>query len=142
VLVDRIAVPCEDTLRWAQWFEDTEGRRVGYTTIGRLSVSTICLGLNHNFGGWGDRRPILFETMIAFDQGGNRPAGTSKWSDLQLRCSTWLEAEAQHARVVSQVHREHYPERYEPEEMWDERGRPEEVRGADIRYPRPRRGHA
>lgn len=52
-----------------------------------VTVSTVFLGLDHNFG---DGPPLLFETMIF---GGPH-------ADFQARCSTWSEAEKQHADAL------------------------------------------
>jgi hypothetical protein len=58
-------------------------------------VSTVFLGCNYQFR---PGPPILFETMVFSDGAG----------DVEMeRCSTWLEAEAQHKRMVEQV-REKY----------------------------------
>lgn len=81
--------------KWAEWFgrSSTDGSRVvAQTEVGASVVSTVFLGLDHQ---WGHGPPILFETMIFTD-------GESE--DFQQRCSTWLEAEAQHGRVVAMVH--------------------------------------
>jgi hypothetical protein len=77
-----------DLLAWARWFEDAE-RHVGRTQVGEADVSTVFLGIDHNFSGVGG--PILFETMIF---GG--PCSESQW-----RYRTWDEAAAGHARVVA-----------------------------------------
>jgi hypothetical protein len=87
-----------DFLSWGQWFGEAGAARVvAQEQIGRYFVSTIFLGLNHNFASMlrqgGDCRPYLFETMIFLD-------GESGdcW-----RCATWEEAEAQHAAVLATV---------------------------------------
>ncbi len=74
-----------DSLLWAQWFE-TAHRVIGNDTIGDARVSTVFLGINHN---WGDGPPLLFETMIF---GGVHDG----W---QERCSTYEEALAMHAKA-------------------------------------------
>lgn len=66
---------------------ETAERRVARTEIGPLTVSTVFLGLDH---GSGKGPPVLFETMI-FDGGED---------GYQTRCSTWAEAEIQHAAAV------------------------------------------
>lgn len=85
----------EGLLRWARSLEVSD-RRVAETWLYFRScrVSTVFLGLDHNFGrilsGNADLPPLLFETM-------------SFWlhnSEHQERCATWLEAEAMHRRVV------------------------------------------
>ncbi len=87
VLVDKTPMPCEDLDTWAKWFESAE-RRVGLTEVGKRSVSTVFLGLDHSFG---DGPPKLFETMIFDEQ------GKEIWCQ---RASTWDEAEACHRRAI------------------------------------------
>jgi hypothetical protein len=50
-----------DWLTWAEWFEKTE-RHVADDTIGASRVSTVFLGLDHNFHATGP--PVLFETLV------------------------------------------------------------------------------
>lgn len=64
--------------------------RVALTKIGDVKISTVFLGLNHQFS---DGPPILFETMVL---GGEH-------DQYRQRCSTWAEAEAMHARAVERV---------------------------------------
>lgn len=77
-----------DPDRMVQWGENHEQhRRVAETQVGDVCVSTIWLGLDHNyFGG----RPLLFETMTFID---GEPGD-------QWRYSTWGEAEASHMEIV------------------------------------------
>jgi hypothetical protein len=95
LLVGQTPVPCVDLLTWAREFE-TMDRRVAETTVGDFWVSTVFLGLDHNWGHRGS--PLLFETMVF-------PADKdTRGLDIHCeRCSTWLEAEAQHARIVEEV---------------------------------------
>jgi hypothetical protein len=51
-----------DLWEWVVLFEDTERRQVARTTIGRVTISTVWLGLNHCFLGEGP--PLIYETMI------------------------------------------------------------------------------
>lgn len=90
VLDGKKPVPCYDTMEWGRWFE-TADRHVAYTKTGNGTVSTIFLGVNHNFRQGG--KPIFFETMVLggiFDK------------DMQ-RYSTWGEAEEGHKRKVKYV---------------------------------------
>jgi hypothetical protein len=90
ILVDRLPVAV-DLLTWARWFEgNLETRRIGDTKIGKTRVSTVFLGLDHNYWG-GD--PLLFETMVF---GGPLDSEMS-------RCATYAEAERQHAEAVATV---------------------------------------
>lgn len=75
-----------DLMRWARSFNSN--RRVALTKIGAVEVSTVFLGINHNFG---DGEPILFETMIFDETSANR-----EW-----RYATWDEAQAGHDRIVA-----------------------------------------
>lgn len=78
---------------WARWFENGSKRRVRLTKVGKYKVSTVMLGLNHQ---WGNGPPLLFETM-AFDGdvSGNEVACE--------RCSTWDQALTQHDAVVDSL---------------------------------------
>lgn len=79
-----------DCYAWAKWLETRkgeEGWRVGHHVADGIEVSTVFLGLNHN---WGDGEPLIFETMVF---GG--PLDSE-----QERYSTWEEAEAGHASMV------------------------------------------
>jgi hypothetical protein len=49
-------------MTWARWFENSQNRVVKQDMIGDVKVSTVFLGLNHNFGL--DGPPVLWETMI------------------------------------------------------------------------------
>lgn len=89
ILVGQSPVVEPDLITWAKWFEAND-RTVARTEIGASVVSTVFLGLNYN---WGSGPPLLFETMVFTDgDGGNECR----------HCSTWLEAEAQHAEVVAE----------------------------------------
>jgi hypothetical protein len=82
-------------LQWAVWFGRRQYNRqriVAQTQIAPgLTVSTVFLGLDHNFSGKGP--PLLFETMVFNDYG----AGDC-W-----RWATWGAAEAGHLDVVDQM---------------------------------------
>ncbi|HEX3523965.1 MAG TPA: hypothetical protein VHT52_17995 [Stellaceae bacterium] len=83
----RTPVLCDDLLVWGQWMQ-VANRQVAETAIGDARVSTVFLGLDHQWSD--DGPPLLFETMIF---GG-------VYSERQFRCSTWDEAEIQHAAVI------------------------------------------
>lgn len=57
---------------------------------GDIEVSTVFLGLDHN---WGDGPPLLFETMVF---GGPLDQEQERWS-------TWDEAEAGHRATVERA---------------------------------------
>lgn len=87
VLRGHEAVPVADVMEWAREFEYAH-RHVGATHVGPWWVSTVFLGLDHQYG---DGPPLLFETMVFRDGKGDQ------WCD---RCSTWEEAEAMHQRGI------------------------------------------
>jgi hypothetical protein len=91
---DKLAIPCKNVIEWAMWFENMERRRVAQDTIDNNWVSTVFLGLDHNFRPSGD--PILFETMVFTD-------GESGSMD---RYRTWAEAAAGHERIASMLRHE------------------------------------
>jgi hypothetical protein len=70
-------------------FGDDEYKRVAFDTIGECDVSTVWLGLDHNFRGEGP--PIIFETMVF---------GEGPYADYQWRYSTEEEARRGHETVV------------------------------------------
>lgn len=81
------AVACDDLMKWAKWYE-TVDRHVAKTDISdEVNVSTVFLGLNHNYG---DGEPVLFETMVF---GG-------ELDEEMERYSTWEEAKEGHKRWV------------------------------------------
>ncbi len=82
-------IPEDDLLAWAKWYE-TAARRVGDTSIGKVRVSTVFLGIDHQFG---NGPPLLYETMVF--------GGIS--NEEQWRYPTRIEAEAEHAAVVERV---------------------------------------
>jgi hypothetical protein len=91
-LIGQTAVPVHGgVLEWAQKFE-TMDRRVAETRLfGMCDVSTVFLGLDQS---WGGGPPLLFETMAFwYCEGGYE----------QERCSTWLQAQEQHARMCAEV---------------------------------------
>ncbi len=79
-----------DVVKWAEWFQSAD-RCVAQEQVGDALISTIFLGVNHNFT---DGPPIVWETMIF---GG-------KLDQEQVRCSgSRKDAEAMHARMVQKV---------------------------------------
>ena len=88
-LIGQTPVPEPDLLTWGKWME-TADRVVSQTTISGKLVSTVFLGLDHNFG---DGEPLLFETMI-FSEDGD---GMEEYCE---RYTTWLEAELGHKRAI------------------------------------------
>lgn len=77
---------------WAEWFENSANRIIKQEQVGPYWVSTVFLGIDHNFSMEGP--PLLFETMI-FREG---------WRDLYCdRYSTYEEALAGHAIAVYQA---------------------------------------
>lgn len=89
-------VVTEDEEEWMafNFYEPDGPRRVGWTEIGwgRI-VSTVFLGINHNFG---SGPPLLFETAV-FTPKTDLNDGT--WDILQ-RYSTWPDAVEGHERAV------------------------------------------
>lgn len=89
ILIGQTPVPEPDLLKWAQWMKDND-RRVDRTQVGPYDVSTVFLGVDHNWMRKGP--PILFETLVF---------SADKSIDMEMdRCSTWIEAEEMHARMV------------------------------------------
>jgi hypothetical protein len=88
--------PCEDTLRWAVWFEDIHNRVVLQDRFGPLLVSTVFLGLDHNWLLTGP--PVLWETMV-FDESDGRKS----LDDYSQRYTSKLEALEGHHEICVAV---------------------------------------
>lgn len=88
ILKDKIPVEEKDIIKWGKLMEGN--RKVKRTEIGDVSVSTVFLGLDHQ---WGKGPPLLFETMIF---GG-------KLDQEQDRYSTWDQAVEGHNKMVGMV---------------------------------------
>lgn len=86
ILDGHTPVAC-DLMTWARMFEKAD-RHVAKTEKGGVKVSTVFLGLNHQYG---EGPPLLFETMIF---GGEH-------DQYQDRCSTWEQAEKMHAEACA-----------------------------------------
>ncbi|PWT75885.1 MAG: hypothetical protein C5B60_04755 [Chloroflexi bacterium] len=82
-------IPC-DIWEWGE-IMDSPRRIVAQDYIGDEHVSTVFLGLDH---GWG-ACPLIFETMIF--------APGKDYDQEQWRCSTWADAEQQHAEALKLV---------------------------------------
>ena len=79
-----------DMFTWGHWLV-TANRQVAWDEIPDAQVSTVFLGLDHNF--YNNGPPILFETMIF---GG--PLDGEQW-----RYATWKEAERGHAAALAKA---------------------------------------
>lgn len=81
---------------WGAWVQKDPGRRIlERTTVGHHDVSTVFLGIDHNFGVHG--APILWETMV-FDKGTCRES--DRFGDLGGRYETQEQAQAGHDAAV------------------------------------------
>ena len=58
--VDGVPAEEPDLMKWATEFRGAD-RTVKKTTIGDILVSTVFLGLDHQ---WGEGPPLLYETMV------------------------------------------------------------------------------
>jgi hypothetical protein len=81
-----------DLIIWSNFFRSMT-RRVAQDKVEKILISTVFLGLNHNFSSTGP--PILFETMIF---GG-------KHDKYQRRYSTWEQANKGHQEALKLVKR-------------------------------------
>ncbi len=88
MLIDGKIVKTKDLLLWGRWMEKHSDRVIERTTVDGVDISTVFLGLDHNWGGNGP--PILFETMIF---GGEH----DEYCD---RCATLAQARKMHTRAL------------------------------------------
>jgi hypothetical protein len=91
VLDGRKILRAGSLIKWAIAFE--KQRWVASTRVAGHRVSTVFLGIDHNFSRIGP--PILFETMVFAG------AAMADWS--MRRYATYEEAEAGHRDMVAQV---------------------------------------
>lgn len=85
ILKDKKVIECFDLLEWGRFMEE-KSRIVKQEVVNGVNISTVFLGLDHNFD---EGELLAFETMIF---GG-------KHDDYQERCSTWEQAEEMHAKA-------------------------------------------
>ena len=90
ILAGKTVVPCHDLLTWGKWVQ-TADRNVARDFIGATRISTVFLGLDHNYED--DGEPLIFETMVF----GGPLDGE------MVRYSTWEAAEKGHAAMVARV---------------------------------------
>lgn len=89
-----------ELMEWAMQLEElsqTGKRKVANDIIHGKHVSTVWLGLNHNFG---IGKPLVFETMVFSEH----DSATDIYMD---RYTTWEEAEAGHKKAIEWV-KKHY----------------------------------
>ena len=80
-----------DALTWAKNFE-TADRNVAKDTIGKFLVSTVFLGLDHNWSGEG--LPVLWETMVF---------GLPDDEEMMLRYTSKADALQGHKRTCDEI---------------------------------------
>lgn len=91
ILKDGKPVAADDFTEWANWYEEYD-RAVKKTQVGSYEVSTVFLGIDHN---WSDEGPpVLFETMVF---------GDGAYDEQCDRCCTLEEARKQHEAMVRLV---------------------------------------
>lgn len=90
----------DDVRKWAEDFEGNRRIKSDKLAHGTM-VSTVFLGLDHNFGGDDgdpDYRPVVFETMVF-----GPPLWIGAWNQYQTRYSSYEEAVAGHAAVMKSL---------------------------------------
>lgn len=66
---------------WSSFIEGpVEGRVVGKSEVGRYEVSTVFLGLDHNYSDKGD--PLVFETMVFDSRKEEDPSLIARYSNM------------------------------------------------------------
>ncbi len=89
ILQNQTVVSVPSAKEFGEWVE-TADRVVSKNQVGDVEVSTVFLGIDHQFY---EGPPLLFETMVF---GGDL-------DQTCLRCSTWDEAVEQHENILSEV---------------------------------------
>jgi hypothetical protein len=97
-------IPCYSLIEWGRWLEELDHRSLWWTGNATKWVSTVFLGLDHNYCFSGP--PILFETMAFrhegrmmedYFSGEMRPVAETL---CQERYSSWDDAEIGHKAAV------------------------------------------
>jgi hypothetical protein len=88
---------------WTVALVDNDTRRVAFTEMGNIEISTVWLGLDHNF--WCSGSPLIFETMVF---GG-------EYNNWQQRYCTEEQAKVGHNQVVAALRAGLAPH----EEVWE-----------------------
>lgn len=83
-----------DLLEWARLFEDKNYQVVSRYKDERVIISTVWLGIDHN---WGNGPPLIFETMVFARSKDIDP----KFHNLQWRWTTEEEAKKNHEIIVN-----------------------------------------
>lgn len=90
ILKGKSIIHTKDVLVWARYFEKSDRIIKQEELPNGYFVSTVFLGLDHNFGIEGE--PLLFETMVF--------KGRSREEMTQDRCSTYNQAVKIHKEKV------------------------------------------
>lgn len=104
-LIGRLPVPVYDVSEWTKVAEiGTDAWRIAETVVGPLHVSTIFLGLDHNWSPDSDALAVLFETVVLGDDSDMKPPTNLRelllGNQYQRRYATWDEAEQGHDAAV------------------------------------------
>lgn len=86
---DRKPRRCTSAEEWEAAMRDEAARQVAFDKVGAVEISTVFLGLDQSLGRRGGP-PVVFETMVF-----NAPSAYVE------RYTTWADAEAGHAAVVT-----------------------------------------
>lgn len=85
--------------QWSRMFADRAYKRVASTTVRRLWVSTVWMGMDHGYG----NKPLYFETMV-FPAPGSKRYRNRPWMEEYVeRYTTELEARRGHQRIVDRI---------------------------------------
>lgn len=84
-----------DVERWIELFSDKNYSRIALDRIGLIKISTVWLGINHNFG---NGLPIIFETVVFHND----------IAEDQYRYSNLQEAKINHKSLVLKIQEEKF----------------------------------
>lgn len=94
-LVGRTPVKVPTLMDWAMTFSDPQNK-IANDQVGDASVSTVFLGIDHNF--FGDGPPVLFETMVFVGKGDGQ----------MKRYASYDDAERGHKETLAEVRRSQF----------------------------------
>lgn len=101
ILIDRRVVECEDLMQWAKWMDLSrrdESFRVKQDFVADAWVSTVFLGLDHDFHFESKGPPIVFETLVSM-----LGRDDMSYSEVMQRYCTFEQAERGHEAIVDSL---------------------------------------
>lgn len=107
ILMNRVPIPCDDLFTWGRWMARDENIIVAQTALDEeVRVSTIFMGIDHNWSSDYESLPILFETIAFGEERSAKLFGRAlsyRETLVQRRYCTWQEAAEGHEQICAEI---------------------------------------